>query len=125
MPSVTTEDTFTAIFTPNDTDNFNIIEVEVPVIVNKASVNISVTDIEKTYGDASFDLGAISVGTITYTSSNSEIITVEGNNGVIKGAGIATITATAYLNDNYETATGNFVVTVKQAIPEIMCTEKA
>ena len=54
-------------------------------------------------------------GSVTYTSSNEKVATVDENGKVsIKGAGTATITATAAETDNYKDASASYELTVTQ-----------
>lgn len=72
----------------------------------------------KTFGDADFSLGAsISSGQkLTYSSSNTDVVTVSSNGTVsIKGAGNATITITAQESDTHAKATKQVAVTVAKA----------
>lgn len=79
-------------------------------IVNaeKASQSITFTSLAaKTYGDASFTLGATASSglAVSYASSNKSVATVSGNTITIVGAGTTTITARQDGNANYEAAT--------------------
>ncbi|MDN0070295.1 MBG domain-containing protein [Collinsella ihumii] len=72
----------------------------------------------KTFGNADFSLGAsISSGQkLTYSSSNTDVVTVSSNGTVsIKGAGNATITITAQESDTHAKATKQVAVTVAKA----------
>ena len=61
----------------------------------------------KTYGDASFALGAASTSglSVSYESSNPSVATVSGNTVTIIGAGSTTITASQAGDTNYLAAT--------------------
>lgn len=81
-----------------------------------------VASLTKTYGDDAFTLaatGAATDGTVTYTSSNESVATVDSNGTVtILNAGVTTITANATGDDDYEAASANYVLTVaKKEIP--------
>lgn len=72
-----------------------------------------------TYGDANFNLTAVSDSnlTVTYTSSNTDVATVVGNTVSIVGAGSTTITAFQSGDSNYNPATPvaqNLVVNAKE-----------
>ena len=72
----------------------------------------------KTFGNADFSLGAsISSGQkLTYSSSNTDVVTVSSNGTVsIEGAGNATITITAQESDTHAKATKQVAVTVAKA----------
>ena len=63
---------------------------------------------EKTFGDASFSLvvpSSNSDGAITYTSSNTEVCTIDGDVVTIVGGGNATITATQASTSTYRSGT--------------------
>ena len=63
---------------------------------------------EKTFGDASFNLvppTSNSDGAITYTSSNTEVCTIDGDVVTIVGGGNATITATQASTSTYRSGT--------------------
>lgn len=85
-----------------------------------------VTDgkLEKTYGDSAFtqaatvalrpDVSGQTRGTVTYTSSNPAVATVDSTGKVtIVGAGTATITASAAATQNYKGAKASYTLTVK------------
>ena len=61
----------------------------------------------KTYGDADFNPGATASSglTVTYSSANTNLVSVVGNNLHIKGAGTVNITASQAGNINYHAAT--------------------
>lgn len=62
---------------------------------------------DKTFGDAPFDLEAVSTSglTVSYSSSNTNVATISGNEVTIRGPGIASITATQSGNPSYSAAT--------------------
>ena len=75
----------------------------------------------KTYGDADFtnDLTNTGNGTVTYTSNNESVATVNSETGLIHivGSGEATITATVAdgTNYTYATKTAQYTLTVEAA----------
>lgn len=76
--------------------------------VQKASQTITFGAITgKTFGDASFTLGATANSglAVSYTISHTNVATVSGNTVTIIGAGTTTITATQAGNANYNEAT--------------------
>lgn len=79
---------------------------------------------EKTYGDPTFEqaatvtlnpvVGGQTPGTVTYTSSNPAVATVDSDGKVtIVGAGTTTITASAATTQNYKGAEASYTLTVK------------
>ena len=64
-------------------------------IDTKLTPEMSLSNVSKTYGDASFTINATSnsQGTFTYRSSNTNVATITGNNLTIVGAGTTTIIA--------------------------------
>ena len=80
------------------------------------------TSVAKTYGDADFTNAAtLSAGTgsITYTSSNTSVATVNSTTGLVHivGAGTTTITASSSSTDEYYNAPANtsYTVTITKA----------
>jgi len=61
-------------------------------------------------------------GSITYSSSNTSVATVNSSTGVvtIKGTGTATITATMAANTNYTGASASYTITVSATQPNIV-----
>ena len=53
--------------------------------------------------------------TVTYTSSNTNVATVSGNNLVIVGAGTTTITANAAASDQYNAASLSYTLTINSS----------
>ena len=93
----------------------------------KGSISYATTTVEKTTDDTAFtnELRIEGNGTVTYTSSDEAVATVDATTGevTIKGAGEATITATVADSDTYTyaTNTASYTLTVTQAvtIPEV------
>ncbi|MCJ0743347.1 LamG-like jellyroll fold domain-containing protein [Pedobacter montanisoli] len=74
-------------------------------------------DVTKTYGDAVFALtgpDSNSDGAISYSSSNTNVATVNGNTVNITGAGTATITATQAAMSGYNSGSITMTLTVNQ-----------
>ncbi|WP_309613995.1 fibronectin type III domain-containing protein [Flavobacterium sp.] len=68
-------------------------------------------------GAANYSLTATAPGgTVTYTSSNTNVATISGSTVTIVGAGTSTITASQAGNTNYNAATAIQTLTVTQAI---------
>jgi hypothetical protein len=85
--------------------------------ISAASATLTIDDITKTYGDAAFTPSPstkTSDGAITFTSGNTNVITVgsDGKTLSIVGAGEATITASQAANGNYAATSTTFTVTV-------------
>ncbi|RAR69334.1 YDG domain-containing protein, partial [Flavobacterium aciduliphilum] len=88
--------------------------------INKLDQNITFNSISpKTYGDAAFTLSATGGNSgqgITFTSSNTNVITISGTTATIVGAGDVTITASQAGNTNYNVATdASQTITVSKA----------
>lgn len=93
--------------------NFNIIDKEPQVI------NFTETIITKTYGDSNFTITANHTqgnGTIKYTSSNTDVATVNETTGLvtIKKVGNTTIKATASATTDYAQAEATYILTVEK-----------
>lgn len=76
----------------------------------------SIANISKVTTDPTFALplpSSNSNGSITYTSSDPSIVSINGTMAVINGVGVATITATQAATDDYTTGSITFTVTVK------------
>jgi gliding motility-associated-like protein len=89
--------------------NYDFSYVAGTLTIEKATAQISFTTLPvKTYGDADFAPGATTIPNglpVTYTSSNTSVATIVGNNIHIIGAGTSTITAKQAGNANYNPAT--------------------
>ena len=72
---------------------------------------------DKTYGDAPFNLEATSSQNlpIVFTSSSPAVISINGNQALIKGAGQVTITATQEGNGNFEAVSASISLNVNKA----------
>ena len=103
------------------TSSYNSAYAEYTLTVKPATQTVSFAsgNQTKTYGDAKFTNKATTTGNgaITYSSSNTSIATVNSSTGevTIKGAGSATITATAAATTNYNKAAKTYNLTVKKA----------
>lgn len=83
-------------------------DVSHDLVVNKAAQTITFGALsDKLTTDAPFALTATASSglTVSYSSSNTNIITISGNMATIVGDGLATITASQAGDDNYEAAT--------------------
>ena len=98
-----------------DTEHFTIVQAKQTLNFEKDAVNT-------TYGDAPFTnaLAKTSTyfGTITYSSDNTAVATVDGSTGqvTIVGAGTASITATAAATTNYKEGSASYTLTVNKAL---------
>ena len=80
------------------------------------AVSFAKSSISKNYGDAAFTNVATTTGdgAITYSSSNTNVATVNSEGRVsIVGVGNTTITATAAATDTYSKGTASYTLTVK------------
>ena len=99
--------------------------------INKAAGTISyaTASVSKTYGDKPFtnELTITGDGTVTYSTSNEKVATVDGTGKVtIVGNGEATITATVADKDGgnytYETKTASYLLSVGTEAMEVSAT---
>jgi hypothetical protein len=91
--------------------------------VSQATPTITFSNIDKTFGDASFNLidpSSNSSGSFSYTSSNTAVASVSGSTVTIVGAGTCTITATQAASGNYSQGTATSTLSVSQATPTIV-----
>ena len=88
------------------------------VIISDQEVSFEQSAVGKTYGDSSFSNVATTTGdgTITYSSDNTDVAEVNAETGLvtIKGAGTATITATASATEFYREGTATYVLTIRK-----------
>ncbi len=78
----------------------------------------AVSNINKTYGDPNFSLtnpSSPSSGTFSYTSSNTNVVTISGNVVTIRGAGVSTITVTQAASGSYASQSTSFTINVSKA----------
>lgn len=89
-----------------------------------SSPSITLDDLTKTYGDASFTISAVSnsVGDITYESSDTAVATIVGSTVTIVGAGTATITATQLASGDYTSGITTATLTVGKATSTVTLT---
>jgi len=107
--------TLTATFTPADADNYETASASVELVVNKAAQTIEfapLADVRE--GDDPFELSATASSglTVTFTSSDPEVASIQGNLVTIGLAGTTTITAVQEGDDNYEAAEATQTLTV-------------
>ena len=93
-----------------------------------ATISYETASVSKTYGDADFtnDLTNTGNGTVTYTSNNESVATVNSETGLIHivGSGEATITATVAdgTNYTYATKTAQYAIGVNTAAMSVTAT---
>lgn len=98
-----------------DTEHFTIVQAKQTLNFEKDAVNT-------TYGDAPFTNALAKTSTyfdtITYSSDNTAVATVDGSTGqvTIVGVGTATITATAAATTNYKEGSASYTLTVNKAL---------
>ncbi|NVK43754.1 MAG: MBG-2 domain-containing protein, partial [Oceanospirillaceae bacterium] len=88
-------------------DSGNSRSAQATVTVAKGTQTITFNALSaKTYGDASFSLGATASSglDVSYTSSDTDVATISGSTLTIIGAGATTITASQAGDDNYVAA---------------------
>lgn len=97
---------------------FDASPVNNELTVNKANQSIIMGDLPvMTYGDAPFELSAQATSgeTVTFTSSDPDVVFISGNTAKIMGAGTAWITATQQGGDNYNKATRTKSIRINKA----------
>src|SRR6056300_562572 len=101
--------------------NYNEATATLTLTVSKVAPTLTVADISKNYGDASFALTAStnSTGSVSYTVDDTSIATVSGNTVTIVGAGSTEITATVAGDANYNEATATLTLTVSKVAPTL------
>ena len=96
--------------------NYNAADAaELTVDTSRLSQSITIADVgAKTYGDGAFPLSVIGGGTgaVTFTSSASDILSIDGSTATICGVGTVTITAVKAADDQYNEATAVYHLTV-------------
>ncbi|AXE54424.1 MBG domain-containing protein [Aurantimicrobium sp. MWH-Uga1] len=114
----TTAGTYTASYTVVSNSQTSQTKT-LTIVVSKKPQTITVSNKNKTYGDtASFAAGGVASSgqNVSYTSSNNQVVSVNGTDLVIRGAGTATVTASASGNSEFNAAPDvNFTVTIAKA----------
>lgn len=93
----------------------------------KQTITVS-SSFKKIYGNPDFSLGAKTSGdgTLTYSSNNKNVVTVDKNGKVrITGSGNAIITITAAKTDKYQSAAKNVTIIVDKATQKITTSKSA
>ena len=98
------------------TSNYESATASFTLEVNQIASSLQFDDLEKTYGDADFELSPItnSTGAISYSSSKESVATVSGSIVSIHGAGSTTINLVQEADANYETRTTSMTLRVAQ-----------
>jgi gliding motility-associated-like protein len=111
--------TATITATLSSDSNFQSGSISTTITVNKAVPTIgSFATITKTFGDANFNIIAPvsnASGVFSYVSSDTNVITINGNLITIVGAGTATITANQVTDANYLAGSITTTITVNKA----------
>ena len=112
---------FHAKFTPTDTENYKVVEnVEVTILVVAADPNFTFAEasLTITQGEA-VPANALTKPddcTVTYSSDNEKVATVDAETGAVTVVGVGTATITATATDNYS-GTALYTLTVKPYTP--------
>ena len=113
--------TATITATAAATSTYGAASATYTVTINKANRTITFANasVTKTYGDVNFTNVATKTGdgTIVYSSSDTNVASVNSSTGevTVKGAGTATITATAAATSTYGAASATYTVTINKA----------
>ena len=105
-------------------------EKSVTFTINKADAKLAFaeSEITKKTTDAAFTntLTKTTDGTVTFASSNTKVATVNSTSGLvtIKGAGTATITATASEGQNYKAGSTTYTLKIEAPAPTVTPTPK-
>ena len=106
-------------YTVTATINGNAYTAVLNIEVKKLETLIQLANITKLIGDPMFALNATtnSAGTILYSSSNSSVATIVGNQVTVTGLGVSTITVTQLPDAQHEGATTTATLTVLDRTP--------
>ncbi len=118
--------TTTITATAAETNNYFVASASYTLTVAKGSqeLSFSVSDVYKRHGDAAFTIVAdhpVGDGTVTYSSTNSNVATVDNTGKVtIRGLGTTTIKATAASTAHYNSASASYSLIVEsKAVQEL------
>ena len=128
-PAYTDAGTYTVYYQVTK-DNYTTVTGSQTVVIKKAAGSISYAkaSVSKTYGDAAFTnaLTKTGDGTVSYSSSNTAVATVNSSSGkvTLKGDGTTTITATVKdgTNYTYATKTAKYTLSVGTASMDVTAT---
>ena len=98
-------------------NNYNPAEsTEVTVDTSRKPQQITIADVgAKTYGDNAFSLsvtGGSGTGAVTFTSSDPDVLSIDGGTTAIRGVGTVTITAAKAADDQYNEASAAYQLTI-------------
>ena len=98
-------------------NNYNPAEsTEVTVDTSRKPQQITIADVgAKTYGDNAFSLsvtGGSGTGAVTFTSSDPDVLSIDGGTAAIRGVGTVTITAAKAADDQYNEASAAYQLTI-------------
>ena len=101
--------------------NYRAATATITLRVEKATPDITFSDVSKTYGDASFSLSATTSNTssIVYAVLDTNVATVSGNTITIVGAGTTSVTLNQVADSNYLAATATMTLAVGKATPVV------
>jgi len=103
------------------TTNYRSGSIDASFVVYKATPAISTTNIDKTYGDGTFDIRPYitsnSDGDFTYTITGTSIATINGNTVTILGAGNVTINFSQAETTNYTSVSSYLYLNISRAQP--------
>ena len=128
-PTYTNAGTYTVYYEVTKA-NYGTVTGSATVTISKAagSISYATASMSKTFGDAAFTnaLTKTGDGSVTYSSSNTAVATVDSSTGevTIKGEGTAKITATVAdgTNYSYATKTASYTLSVGVASMEVSAT---
>jgi hypothetical protein len=114
-----TQATAAIVYTITATNTAGSVSATVSIAINKLTPTISLSNLTKTMGDPVFGITAISnsTGAISYSSSNTSVATISGNQVSLTGLGVTTLTATQTADVYYLAGTATATLTVVDVAP--------
>ena len=133
IPSATDAQTYTVYYKDAGDNNYNASEessITVTIGRKAGSISYATANVNKTFGDEPFtnELTITGDGTVSYSSLNEEVATVNATTGevTIKTSGEATIKATVADKDGgnytYETKTATYLLNIATKAMEVTAT---
>ena len=106
------------------TANYAAATTTAMITIAKAAATLTLADVNKTFGDASFTESATSnsAGAITYTATGTGASITSAGVVTITGAGTVTVTASVAATANYAAATTTAMITIAKAVPTLAIT---